>query len=148
MSWMPHVCIQQHFHHIDADSTSVANLQSMDLKFGETQDMLVWAFPKALETCQDTLLGRIASNPTPVEFQVACKGAKPQVEVALDIPAAAVPVDAAAASTGEAEAKPAAAAASAAKPAAAAGKKATGKDAIPEQPLTPRSQVFQAFSLV
>ena len=119
----------------------------MDLKFGETQDMLVWAFPKALETFQDTLLGRIASNPTPVEFQIVCKGAKPQVEVALDLPAAAVPADAALASSGDAEAKPAVAAASAAKPAAAAGKKASAKDVISEQPLTPRSQVTCTLSL-
>ena len=112
----------------------------MDLKFGETQDMLVWAFPKALETFQDTLLGRIASNPTPVEFQIACKGAKPQVEVALDIPAAAAPADATAASNEEVEAKPAAAAV---KP-AAGGKKASGKDVVAEQPLTPRSQVTRA----
>lgn len=116
----------------------------MDLKIGETQDLLVWAFPKALETTQDTLLGRIASNPAPVEFPVSCVGAKPQVEVRLDmpVPPATVPPDAAAAAAPSpvleaskaADTKPVAAG----KPAAAKGK----APPAPELPLTPRSKVL------
>lgn len=122
-------------------------VQAMDLKVGETQDLLVWAFPKTLEVLQDAMLGRIASNPTPVEFPISCVGAKPQVEVRLDLPpppntptAAADAAVSAAAPAPEpakaAEAKPAA-------PAAAAAGKAGAKKgpAAPEGPLTPRSKV-------
>lgn len=110
----------------------------MDLKVGETQDLVVWAFPKVLETAQDTLLGRIASNPAPVEFPISCVGAKPQVEVRLDLPlpSATVPADAAAEppeAPKAADAKPAAAA----KPGAGKGK----APPPPELPLTPRSKV-------
>ena len=122
-------------------------LQTMDLKVGESQEMLVWAFPKALEAAQDTLLGRIASNPTPVEFPMSCMGAKPQVEVRLDMPAPAVAADAAAGSVAAAvsvdgkvpETKPVTPPAAAAKPAAVAASKKGS--AAPEPPLTPRSKV-------
>lgn len=119
----------------------------MDLKVGESQDMLLWAFPKALEAAQDALLGRIASNPTPVEFQISCMGAKPQVEVRLDMPAAAVAArDAAVSADGKApDTNPVTPSAAAVKPAAAAAA-ATGAGkkgpAAPEQPLTPRSKVL------
>lgn len=113
-------------------------LQTMDLKVGESQDMSIWAFPKALEAVQDTLLGRIASNPNPVEFQISCVGAKPQVEVRLDMPDPAAGDAAVSADSKGAETKPVTSPPAPAKPAAvAAGKK--GKD--PEQPLTPRSKV-------
>ena len=112
----------------------------MDLKVGETQDLVVWAFPKAIETTQDTLLGKIASNPAPVEFPISCIGAKPQVEVRLDLPSpsATAPADAAAEppvaeAPKAADVKPAAAA----KPGAAKGK----APPPPELPLTPRSKV-------
>lgn len=122
-------------------------LQTMDLKVGESQEMLVWAFPKSLEATQDTLLGRIASNPTPVEFPMSCMGAKPQVEVQLDMPAPAVAADAAAGSAAAAvsadgkvsETKPVTPPAAAAKPAAVAPSKKGS--AAPEPPLTPRSKV-------
>ena len=114
----------------------------MDLKIGETQDVLLWAFPKTLETTQDTLLGRIASNPVPVEFPISCVGAKPQVEVRLDLPlpSAAVPADAAVAVPSAPEAPKAADAkpAAAAKPGAGKGK----APPPPELPLTPRSKVL------
>ena len=113
----------------------------MDLKVGETQDVIVWAFPKTLDSVQDTLVGRIVSNPTPVEFPISCVGAKPQVEVRLDLPAA--PESAAAApsplpvAAKAVDPKPAAAAA----PAKGAVKK--GKEPPPpEPPLTPRSKVL------
>lgn len=112
----------------------------MDLKVGETQDLVVWAFPKALEITQDTLLGRIASNPAPVEFPISCVGAKPQVEIRLDLPlpSATAPADAAAEPPvpevpKASDAKPAAAA----KPGAGKGK----PPPPPELPLTPRSKV-------
>lgn len=116
----------------------------MDLKIGETQDVLLWAFPKMLEITQDTLLGRIASNPVPVEFPISCVGAKPQVEVRLDLPlpSAAVPADAAAAAA--VPPAPEAPKAADAKPAAAA-KPGAGKGKVPpppELPLTPRSKVL------
>lgn len=118
----------------------------MDLKVGETQDITVWAFPKTLESIQDMLLGRIASNPTPVEFPISCVGAKPQVEIRLDMlppstpsPAPADPVAAAPAVVAEAPKV-----VEAAKPAAAAkGVAKKGKEPPPpELPLTPRSKVF------
>lgn len=118
-------------------------LQAMDLKVGETQDLLVWAFPKALETTQDTLLGRIASNPVPVEFPISCVGAKPQVEVRLDLPAS-VPPDAAAAAAAAPPPVPEAPKAADTKP-AAVGKPAAGKGKAPpapELPLTPRNKVL------
>lgn len=109
----------------------------MDLKVGESQDMLVWAFPKTLEAVQDTLLGRIASNPSPVEFQISCVGAKPQVEVRLDLPASAAdPMTGDTAEAKGAETKPVTPP-PAAKSAATAGKKGV----VPDQPLTPRSKV-------
>lgn len=116
----------------------------MDLKVGETRDLLVWAFPKALETTQDTLLGRIASNPVPVEFPISCVGAKPQIEVRLDLPVApaSVPPDAAAAAAPPPV--PEAPKAADTKP-VAAGKPAAGKvkaPPAPELPLTPRSKVL------
>ena len=114
----------------------------MDLKVGETQDLIVWAFPKAIETTQDTLLGRIASNPAPVEFPISCVGAKPQIEVRLDLPlpSATVPADAAAVAESPAPEAPKAAdakPAAVAKPGAAKGK----APPPPELPLTPRSKV-------
>ena len=115
-------------------------LQAMDLKVGETQDLLLWAFPKALETTQDTLLGRIASNPTPVEFPISCVGAKPQVEVRLDLPVppTTVPPDVAAAAPPPVpEAPKAADTKPVGKPAAGKGK----APPAPELPLTPRSKV-------
>ncbi len=118
--------------------------QAMDLKVGETQDIIMWAFPKTLETIQDILLGRVVSNPTPVEFPVSCVGAKPQVEVRLDMPPSATP-PAASADAVAAAAVPAPEPAKAAevKPAAAAkgGAKKGKEPAAPELPLTPRSKV-------
>lgn len=116
----------------------------MDLKVGESQDMLLWAFPKALEAAQDALLGRIASNPTPVEFQISCMGAKPQVEVRLDMPAVAVAAGDAAVSADDKapDSKPVTPSAAAVKPAAAAAAAGKKGPAAPEQPLTPRSKVL------
>lgn len=115
----------------------------MDLKVGETQDITMWAFPKTLEAIQDTLLGRIASNPTPVEFPMSCVGAKPRVEVRLDMPPPASPlvastdvVAAAAAPVPEPVKAPEAKSAAAAKGAAKKGK----EPPAPELPLTPRSK--------
>ena len=117
----------------------------MDLKVGETQDLVVWAFPKTLETTQDTLLGRIASNPVPVDFPISCVGAKPQVEVRLDLPSspAPVPADAAAAAAAPSP-TPEAPKAADVKPAAAAKAGAAKGKAPPppELPLTPRSKVL------
>lgn len=117
----------------------------MDLKVGETQDLTLWAFPKALEVVQDTLLGRVASNPTLVEFPISCVGAKPQVEVRLDMPPSvappAAPADAAAAAP--AVVPEPVKAVEVAKPAAAAkGAAKRGKESpAPDLPLTPRSKV-------
>ena len=114
----------------------------MDLKVGETQDVVMWAFPKTLETIQDTLVGRIASNPTPIEFPISCVGAKPKVEVRLDLPSQTA--------SDQADAVPAAPSPvpDAPKPAdakaAAAGKPGAKKakdPPPPELPLTPRSKV-------
>ena len=119
----------------------------MDLKVGETQDLTLWAFPKALEAVQDMLLGRIASNPTLVEFPISCVGAKPQVEVRLDMPLPvappAAPADAAAAAAAPAVVPEPVKAVEVAKPAAAAkGAAKKGKEPpAPELPLTPRSKV-------
>ena len=120
-------------------------MQAMDLKVGETQDILMWAFPKALEAIQDTLLGRIASNPTPIEFPISCVGAKPQVEVRLDMPppptATPAVADAAAAASAPV---PEPVKAAEAKPSGAAAKASTGKGkatAAAQGPLTPRSKV-------
>ena len=119
----------------------------MDLKVGETQDLLMWAFPKTLEAIQDTLLGRIASNPTPVEFPISCVGAKPQVEVRLDAPPPPTATPAAAdAALGASVPVPEPAKAPEAKPGGAAAKAGTvkGKDAAAaaaQGPLTPRSKV-------
>ncbi len=118
----------------------------MDLKVGETQDITIWAFPKTLESIQDMLLGRIASNPTPVEFPISCVGAKPQVEIRLDMPPpstpTAAPADALAAAPVVVAEPPKVV--EAAKPAAAAkGAVKKGKEPPPpELPLTPRSKVF------
>ncbi len=118
----------------------------MDLRVGETQDITIWAFPKTLESIQDMLLGRIASNPTPVEFPISCVGAKPQVEIRLDMPPPSTPI---AAPADALAAAPAVVAeppkvVEAAKPAAAAkGVAKKGKEPPPpELPLTPRSKVF------
>ncbi len=118
----------------------------MDLKVGETQDITIWAFPKTLESIQDMLFGRIASNPTPVEFPISCVGAKPQVEIRLDMPPpstpAAAPADAVAAAPAVVAEPPKVV--EAAKPAAAAkGAAKKGKEPPPpELPLTPRSKVL------
>ena len=117
----------------------------MDLKVGETQDITIWAFPKTLESIQDMLLGRIASNPTPVEFPISCVGAKPQVEIRLDMPPpstpAAAPADAVAAAPAVVAEPPKVV--EAAKPAAAVkGAAKKGKEPPPpELSLTPRSKV-------
>ncbi|KAL0040642.1 hypothetical protein WJX79_000331 [Trebouxia sp. C0005] len=121
--------------------------KAMDLKVGETQDITIWAFPKNLESIQDMLLGRIASNPTPVEFPISCVGAKPHVEIRLDMPPpstpAAAPADAVAAAPAVVAEPPKVV--EAAKPAAAA--KGTAKKSKepppPELPLTPRSKLVR-----
>lgn len=130
--------------HMLKSQHAIGLLQAMDLKVGETQDLLVWAFPKALETTQDTLLGRIASNPVPVEFPISCVGAKPQVEVRVDspVPPASASPDAAAAAAVAPPPVPEAAKAADTKP---VGKPAGGKGKAPpapELPLTPRSKVL------
>ena len=68
-------------------STLLPWLQGLDLKIGETQELTLWAFPKAAGPAQDVVVCRISDNPVPVEFPVSCVGAKPQVEVRLDMPA-------------------------------------------------------------
>lgn len=115
----------------------------MDLKVGETQDVIMWAFPKTLEAIQDTLVGRIASNPTPVEFPISCVGAKPKVEVRLDLPPQTFsePADAVPLAPSPVPDVPKPADAKAAPAVKPAGKK--GKDPPPpELPLTPRSKVI------
>ncbi|EFJ42226.1 hypothetical protein VOLCADRAFT_67248 [Volvox carteri f. nagariensis] len=54
--------------------------QSLDLKVDETQELVVYAFPKADGLVEDVIVCRIKDNPTPVEFPISVIGAKPQVQ--------------------------------------------------------------------
>ncbi len=51
------------------------------IDIGETQDIVVWAFPSAVGDIQDTLICNIMDNPEPVKFEVRCCGQMPEVEL-------------------------------------------------------------------
>ncbi len=53
----------------------------MSLKPNETQDLIVWAYPKSLGMIEDAIVGLIKDNPDPMIIPVGVTGSKPLVEV-------------------------------------------------------------------
>jgi hypothetical protein len=54
---------------------------SIALAEGETTEVVVWAFPKKAEACEDALLVSVTDNPTPFRFALAALGALPTVSL-------------------------------------------------------------------
>ena len=67
----------------DPESLGVFSVEPtlLELDEGETKDVSVWAFPKAVREYKNTLLACVTNNAIPVRFDVRCWGSEPTLDI-------------------------------------------------------------------
>jgi hypothetical protein len=54
---------------------------SMELKYNQSLDLNLWAYPRSPTFFEDTLVCLVKDNPEPILFKVSCIGVKPELEI-------------------------------------------------------------------
>lgn len=54
---------------------------SIELSPGQSQNIYIWAYPRAINHFEDTFIICIKDNPEPFTFKLACNGVKPDIDM-------------------------------------------------------------------